>query len=128
MAFNTANGSKLTVGMVDLHVASYRLRTGVRDVENTHSGTNGFTNFEPVVRAPEWEAEGPLDTVNLPDVDAGLAPGSKVTVTFKEGALGSTIVLTNTLVVDFEITANNSNDIMRWRASGKGATSITNHS
>ena len=127
MAFNSANGSKLTVGATDLHVATYRLRNGIRDVENTHSGTGGFTNFEKVVNAPEWEAEGPLDEDNLPDVDAGLAPGSKVAITFKEGADSRTIVLTNTLVVDFEIIANNANDIMRWRASGKGATAVTNH-
>lgn len=127
MSFNTANGSKLTIGAVDLHVATYRIRNGIRDVENTHSGTGGFTNFEAVVNAPEWEAEGPLDDANLPDVDAALDPGTKATIVFKEGGSAKTITITNTLVVDFEIIANNANDIMRWRASGKGATGVTNH-
>lgn len=127
MGFNTANGSSLTVGAVVLHISKYRLNNGVRSVENTHSGTGGFTNFEKVVRAPEWDAEGPLDEDNLPDVDAGLNPGDKVSVKFQEGADTRFITLTNTFVDTFEVIADNAGDILRWRATGKGATAVTNH-
>lgn len=127
MPANSGNGGKLTIGVIDLHVTVWDLDHKVREVDNTNSGSGGFSNYEAVVKDIEWTAEGFLDEDNLPDVDAGAAVGSKASITFKEGADSRTMVLTNTLVTSLKITCNNSNDIVRFRAAGKGCTAFTNH-
>lgn len=127
MPFNSGNGGTLTVGAVTLHNTRFTFNHDIRDVDNTHSGTGGFSNYEMVVKDIQWNVEGPLDEDNLPDVDAGLTVGSKVSITFKEGGDSRTLVLTNTLVKNLEIICDNSGDIVRFRATGKGCTAFTNH-
>ena len=128
MSFNTGNGGTLTVSAATLHVSKWTHNRQSRLTENTNSSSAGSSNYEHVVYDHSWTAEGPLDDENLPDVDAGLNPGpSKATVTFKEGGSSKTLVLTNTSVEVLEIIDDNTSDIMRWRASGKGGV-LTNHS
>lgn len=127
MPANSGNGGKITVGAVDLHVTRWRLNHGTREADITSSASGGFTRFAKVVTNPEWTAEGWMDEDNLPDVDAGAVVGTDVTIVFKEGADSRTITLTNTYVSSLEIVVDNTNDVVRFTASGKGCTAMTNH-
>lgn len=119
MAFHSGNGSTLTVGAVVLHVKRLTLRKGARLVENTHSGT-ASSNFEKVVGDHSWTCEIPWDDTNLPDTDAGLVEGAKVTLTFTKGGSGKAALLTNTTVETLEDVMDNEGDIIRTTVSGKG--------
>jgi hypothetical protein len=122
MAFVSGNGGKLTVGATDLHVGQWQGNFGARLVENTHSGTSGTTNYEKVVLDPSWSADVPWDDANIPDVDAGLVPGDKVTVKFFMGGGAKFYQLANTTVESAEATCDNAGNIVRYRVSGKGGT------
>jgi hypothetical protein len=121
MSFWTGNGGEIVVGAVTLHVTKWTVRKTARLAEATHSGTTA-TNFEKVVPHFEWTAEVPWDDTNMPDVDAGLAEGAKVTIVFHDGASGKTFTLTNTSVETLEQVNDNENDIIRVTVSGKGGT------
>lgn len=122
MAYLSGNGGALVVGIIELAIKQWTCNTGARTTENTHSGTAGFTNYEAVVIDARWTAEGPWDDTVIPDVDAGLTPGSKPLLTFQVGSGSKTIILTGSIIEDFEIIDDNTSDIVRWRASGKGGT------
>jgi len=125
MAFLSGNGGAILVGSLALSVKQWTVNYGARVTENTHSGTGGYSNYEKVVIDPRWTAEGPWDDAAIPDVDQGLVPGNKVTLTFEIGSGAKTLILTNTIVEDFELIDDNTSDIVRYRATGKGATGIT---
>lgn len=123
MAFLSGNGGAILVGAVELAVKQWTCNTGSRTTENTHSGTAGFTNYEHVVIDARWSAEGPWNDAAIPDaVAVGLIPGSKGVLTLQVGSGTRTMVLTNTIVEDYELIVDNTGDIVRWRASGKGGT------
>lgn len=119
MPFWSGNGSTLTVGAVVLHCRRATLRKGARLAENTHSGT-ASANYDLVVRDHSWTVEIPWDDTNLPDTDAGLTEGAKVTITFAKGSSGKTAVLTNTTVETLEDVMDNAGDIIRTVVTGKG--------
>jgi hypothetical protein len=121
MALHSGNGGEIVVGAVTLHVTKWTVRKTARLAEATHSGKTA-TNFEKVVPHYEWTAEIPWDDTNLPDTDAGLVEGAKLTITFHDGASGKTLVLTDTSVETLEQVDDNENDIIRAVASGKGGT------
>jgi len=120
--FRSGNGSYVEVGAVRLDIATGTINTGARLVENTHSGTAGASNYEKVVDDASWTIEVPWDEANQPDTDAGLLPGSKVTLKQFHGAGAKFITLTNTTVESFETVLNNSTDIIRCRIAGKGGS------
>ena len=119
LIFNSGNGGTFVSGIINLPITKWTCKLGNRTTENTHSGTGGFTNYEHVVVDAEWSCEGAVDEDNLPDTDAGLTTG-KGTLTFKNGADARTIVLTNTTIVDVTYVCDNTGDIVRFTASGKG--------
>src|SRR5450432_3102984 len=96
--FRSGNGGFVLVGAVHLDVAKWEVDDGIRDTENTHSGSAGFTNFETVVGNASWTIDVPWDEANMPDTTAGLVPGNKVTIKFMHGAGAKFVLLTNTLV------------------------------
>lgn len=118
--FRSGNGGTIAIGGTTLHVKTWSGKIGIRDVENTHSGTSGSSNYEKVVIDASFTAEGPWDEDNQPDTDAGFMPGNKITATLKVGAGAKTVVLTNCLVVDLELIVDNTSDIVRYRLMGKG--------
>ena len=123
MAYLSGNGGALLVGAVEHAIKSYTLNTGSRSTENTHSGTAGATNYEHVVYDARWTAEGPWSDTAIPDVVAsGIIPGTKITLIFQIGSGSKTYTLTGTLVEDFELINDNTSDIVRWRATGKGGS------
>jgi len=121
MSFWSGNGGQIVVGAVTLNVTKHTVRKTARLAEATHSGV-AATNFEKVVPHYEWSAEIPWDDTNLPDTDAGLAEGAKVTIVFHDGDSGKTLTLTNTSVETLEQVDDNEKDIIRAVATGKGGT------
>lgn len=119
MAFWSANGSKLTIGVTTLECRMTRLTQSARLAENTHSGTTS-TNFEAVVKDHSWSASIPWDDTNLPDTDFGLVEGAKVTLIFNFGSSTKTATLTNTSVERIEHVMDNAGDIIRTEISGRG--------
>lgn len=93
------------------------LRTTDRLTENTHSGTTS-TNFEAVVPHNEWNAEVPLDLLNVPS--EGTLGDSKVDVIFHVGESALFYDLRATSNEVGEITNDNAQDIARVACSGKG--------
>lgn len=121
MAYPSGNGGAMMVGIVEIALKQWTCNTGARTTENTHSGTGGYSNYEMVVWDARWTAEGPWDDVAIPDtVAVGLIPGAKVGMKFQVGSTAKFILLTNTIIEDFELINDNTSDIVRWRASGKG--------
>lgn len=119
MSMHTANGSKLTVGAVDLQCRLTRVRKGSRLAETTHSGVSS-TTYQQVVKDHSWSASVNWDDTNLPDTDVGLTEGSVVTITFTMGDSSKTEILTNTTVEMLEDVMDSAGDIIRTEISGKG--------
>ena len=119
MAFHSANGSKLVIGVTTLHCTNVNLIKQARLVENTNSA-NSSSNYVPVIKDHSWSADVPWDDTNLPDTDFGLTEGAQVTLVFNEGGSGKTATLTATTVERLETMMNNEQDIVRCRVSGKG--------
>jgi hypothetical protein len=123
MAYPSGNGGAILIGSVEIAVKQWTCNSGARTTENTHSGTGGYTNYEMVVWDARWTAEGPWNDSAIPDtVAVGLIPGSKITLIMQLGSTAKTQTLTNTIVEDFELIVDNSGDIVRWRATGKGGS------
>lgn len=123
MAFHSGNGGGITVGGgSELNIGRYTVRAPYRDAENTHSGTSGSTNYEPVVRDVSWEVDIPFDDTNIPDTDMGLVPGNKVTIVWQLGSSGKTVTTTNTYVSSLEYINDPAGDIVRARVTGKGGS------
>ncbi len=123
MAFHSGNGGGITVGGgSELNIGRYTVRAPFRLAENTHSGTSGATNYEPVVRDVSWEVDIPFDDTNIPDTDMGLVSGNKVTIVWQLGSSGKTVTTTNTTVENVEFINDPANDIVRARVTGKGGT------
>lgn len=121
MSFHSGNGGEIVVGAVTLHVNKHTLRKASRNVDNTHSGVTA-ANYEHVVGDHAATVEIPWDDSNIPDTDAGLAEGTKVTIIFHLGASGKTETLTNTLVESVEDVTDNGQDIIRTIVTTKGGT------
>lgn len=119
MANWSANGSKLMIGASTLHMTNVTYVDGARLVENTNSA-NSSSSFDKVIADNSWSGDLPWDDTNLPEVDFGLVPGTKVTLIFNMGSSGKTATLTNTTVERLETIMNNEGDIVRSRVSGKG--------
>ena len=119
MANWSANGSKITVGAVDLHCRMTRVDKGARLAERTDSGTSS-TAYVKVVADHAWSASINWDDTNLPDTDAGLTEGSVVTITFTMGGSTKTEVLTGTTVERMTDIMDSAGDIIRTEVSGKG--------
>ena len=119
MAFHSANGSKLVIGVTTLHCTNVNLIKQARLVENTNSA-NSSSNYVQVIKDHSWSADVPWDDTNLPDTDFGLTEGAQVTLVFNEGGSGKTATLTATTVERLETMMNNEQDIVRCRVSGKG--------
>lgn len=121
MALWSGLGGEIVVSAVTLHCSKHTVRKTARLAESTHSG-NTATNFEKVIPHYEWTVEVPWDDTNLPDTDAGLAEGAKVTIVFHDGASGKTLTLTDTSVETVEEVNDNNQDIIRSVITGKGGT------
>jgi uncharacterized protein YndB with AHSA1/START domain len=121
MAYQSGNGGEVLVGAVTLHVGKWTLRKTSRNVDNTHSGVTS-SNYEHVVPDHSATLEIPWDDTNIPDTDAGLAEGVKVTLTMNLGSTAKTQVLTNTLVESVEDVCDNSGDIIRTVVTVKGGS------
>lgn len=121
MSYWSGNGGEVVVGAVTLHINKWTLRKASRNVDNTHSNTTA-SNYEHVVPDHSATIEIPWDDSNIPDTDAGLTEGSKVTVVFHLGASGKTQTLTNALVESVEDVNDNGQDIIRSVATLKGGT------
>lgn len=121
MSFQSGNGGEVLVGAVTLNVTKWTLRKTSRNVDNTHSGVTA-SNYEHVVPDHSATFEIPWDDTNIPDTDAGLAEGSKVTVTMNLGSGSKTQILTNALVESLEDVCDNSGDIIRSVCTVKGGT------
>lgn len=115
----SALGSSVMIGATVLVCRLTRVRKGARLAENTHSGC-AATNYDAVVPDHAWSMSIPWDDTNLPDVDFGLNAGDKVTLKFLEGSTGKFEVLSGTTVESVENIRDNSGDIIRTEASGKG--------
>lgn len=120
--FWSGNGGNVVVNPspgVSLNIARWMLRKGSRNVENTHSGVSS-TNFEKVVSDHSGSIDIPWDDTNLPDTDAGLVEGAKVTIRFNLGTSGKFQTLANTIIESVEDTDDNSQDIVRTTVNFKG--------
>jgi len=123
VAFLSGNGGAAVVGIVEHAIKQWTLNSGSRSTENTHSGTAGFTNYEHVAYDARWTADGPWDDAKITDIVAsGIIPGTKITLILQIGSGSKTYTLAGTLVEDFEVIVDNTSDIVRWRATGKGGT------
>lgn len=121
MAFYSGNGGGITIGGgSEQNVGRWEVNSDARLVENTHSGTGGSTNYEPVVYDNSATIDIPVDSDALPDTDMGLVRGTKVTVVFQMGASGKTCTLTNTTVERAKYINDPSGDIGRFQVSTKG--------
>lgn len=119
MAKHSANGSKLTVGAVDLACRVTRVRKASRLAEITDSSTSS-SRYQEVVKDHSWSASVVWDDTNLPDTDVGLSEGLVVTITFTMGGSGKTEILTNTTVETLEDIMDSAGDVIRTELSGKG--------
>lgn len=122
MSYWTGVGGGIVVNSgTELPINQWTLRKNARLTENTTSG-NTATNYAKVVPDYSWEVMGPWDDTRLPDTDEGMNEGDVVTVKFEKGTSGKFATLTNTTVETVEETEDVANDIIRYRASGKGGT------
>jgi hypothetical protein len=126
MAFYSGNGGKATVGAgADLNIGDYELDVESREVENTHSGSAGSTNFEHVVFHAEGNIEIPVDSTSLPEAGMGFTRGAKITLKLYLGATGKFHTLTNTLVKKVGWKNSQKDDIGRVRVEFKGGAYTT---
>lgn len=116
---STANGSKLTIGVVDLACRMTRMRKGSRLAETTDSGTSS-SRYLQVVKDHSWSASVVWDKDNLPDTDFGLIEGAVVTLIFAMGDSTKTETLTGTTVETLEDVMDSAGDVIRTEISGKG--------
>ena len=125
MSFWSGNSGEIIVdpsgAAITLNCTKHTVRKTARLAEATHSGV-AATNFEKVVPHYEWSVEVPWDDNNLPDTDATLIEGAKVTIKFVDGASGKFLILTNTSVETLEQVDDNEKDIIRAIITGKGGT------
>jgi hypothetical protein len=121
MSYQSGNGGEVLVGAVTLHITKWTLRKTSRNVDNTHSGVTS-SNYEHVVPDHSATLEIPWDDTNIPDTDAGLAEGVKVTLTMNLGSTAKFQTLTNTLVESCEDVCDNSGDIIRTVVTVKGGS------
>lgn len=121
MSYWSGNGGEITVGAITLPIKKWTLRKKAKLVENTTS-SHAASNYEKVIPDYEWTIEFPWDDTKLPDTDVGLNEGDKGTITFNYGASTKFAVLTGTSVETLEEVNDNSDDIIRCTASGKGGT------
>lgn len=115
----SGNGGGITVDGVTINIGKWTLRKGARLAENTHSAKSA-TNFELVVPDHSGSLEIPWDDTNLPDTDAGLEEGAKVTIVFNYGQSGKFAALTDTSIETCEDVDDNANDIVRTMVTFKG--------
>ena len=121
MAFYSGNGGGITVaGGAEKNVGKWEVNENCRLVENTHSGTAGSTNYEPVVYDNSSTIDIPVDDADLPDTDMGLVRGTKVTIVFQMGNTGKFCTLTNTTVENASYVNDPASDIGRFRVTTKG--------
>lgn len=121
MAFFSGNGGGVTVnGGVEKNVGRWEIDHRVRLAENTHSGTNGASNYESVVQDNSGSVDIPVDDTDLPEVDMLIIAGNKIALVGQLGTSGKTCVLTNTTVESVVYINDPSGDIVRARVSFKG--------
>ena len=124
--FRSGNGGYIEVSAdagvtwVQINVGTWTLGDMVRDVENTHSGTGGATNYEAVVSDPTSRIEGPWDESAVPDAVGKLVKGTKPGIRFKLGGGAIKKTLTGALCMGVEFVCNNQGDIVRWSSNTKG--------
>lgn len=121
MSFYSGNGGGILIGTstTPFQIGKWTVRRNARLVENTHSGVSS-SNYELVVPDHSFSVEIPWNDADLPDTDAGLVPGAKITITFQFGTSSKTCQLTSTSVETLEEVDDNANDIVRAVCSGKG--------
>lgn len=115
----SGNGGYITVNGDRLDINKWEHDNQSKNVENTHSGTEGATNFDHVVEHNEWSIAVPWDETNTPE-DVSLVRGDKVDIVFQYGATGNSDTLTNTLVTSVKTVNDNQGDIIRVDVTGKG--------
>jgi hypothetical protein len=123
--FRSGNGGYVELsadGMnwTEMDTAVWDLTEDIKDVENTHSGTGGDTNYEAVVNDNSSTVELPWDEDNPPDVVVLI--GYKIFVRFKHG--DGTVVkqLSNTLFKSLKTHDDNAADIVRVTMELKGGS------
>lgn len=106
---------------VTLRIHKHEVIKSAKLAENNHSGVSA-TNFEKIIPHYEWTIDVPFDDTNLPDTDAGLEEGEKVTLKFKDGPSGKFCILTNTSVEKLAGTYVTDEGVLMVVITGKGGT------
>ncbi len=104
-----------------IDVGTWTANFGRRLAENTHSGTEGNTNYHKVVRDNTWRLEMPFDS-DSPAVDfiTQVLNAEYLWIKFVYGESGVEDTLARTTLEGYEVTDNNASDIIRATMSGKG--------
>lgn len=123
MAFWNGLGGGIVINAgTELPVTRHVINKTARLTETTHSG-NTATSYQNVVPDFSWEVEGIWDDTRLPDTDEALVDGTVLTtLKFEDGGSGKFVTLTGTTVESLVETEDVVNDVIRWRATGKGGT------
>jgi hypothetical protein len=119
MSFWSGNGSSLQIASATLECRLTRMRKAVRLGETSNSGSSS-SSYIKVISDHSWSASIPWDDTNLPDTDFGLTEGAVVTLKFPMGASGKFEQLAGTTVESLEDIMDNTGDIIRTEASGRG--------
>ena len=124
--FRSGNGGYIEVAVdaafsvwTRINIGVWELTEGVRDTENTHSGTAGNTNYERVVYDNSWTLKVPWDEEQTQAVLA-VFKGMKIGIRFKHGSGAIVKTLLSTLVGPVKTINDNQQDIVRIDFEGKG--------
>lgn len=120
--WNGLGGGVVINGGAELPVTRHVVNKTARLTETTYSA-NTATSYQSVVPDFSWEIEGIWDDTVLPDTDANLTDGTVLTtLVFQDGTSTKSVTLSGTTVESLVETEDVVNDVIRWRATGKGGT------
>lgn len=106
---------------VTLHVAEWSAEFGDRLADGTTSANTG-SNFESTLEDNRWSISLPVDAAATPSA-AGLIPGAKLTIYFKNPSSPATYHrLTGTSVAQVGVTNPATGELHRNTITGQGGT------
>lgn len=122
--FRSGNGGYVQistngVAYTNLDNALWELNEDIKKTENSHSGTQGSSNYEKVIDDNSWRLQIPWDEERIPE-SLGLRKGAKIYIRFKHGSGAVLKALALTLVEHFKTVNDNQGDIVRVEADGCG--------
>lgn len=121
MALIAGTGGSITIDAtpdVTLHVANWSIDAGNRLADGTTSAKTS-SHFEGTLGDNSWQIELPVDAAGTPE-DAGITPGTQVSIFFRVGSTNTYHKLVTTTVERVGITNPNTGDLHRNAISGRG--------